>query len=350
MVPKKTAVFGIYPERSGAERGVDTLKAAGFRNTDISVLFPEGQGTKDFAHEKHTKAPEGAATGAGTGAVLGGGLGWLVGIGALAIPGIGPFIAAGPIVAALAGVGVGGAVGGITGALIGMGIPEYEAKRYEGHVKNGGILLSVHSDNSEWTSKAKDILKATGAKDIASTGEAISERKSGAGRRDETSDDTRQPREAMNEHRIVSQQAETHSLRAGDKAEQRMQLLGEDLDVRKERVQKGEVRVRKEAVTEAQHLQVPVTREELVINRYPAGQSDPTATVGNEREMRIPLSEEQVRIEKRPVVRDEVVVGKRNVDDIQRVSEDVRREELRIDEQATGQSSVEDVRERKRSA
>src|SRR6202050_2111280 len=172
MAGKNTAVFGIYPQYADVEKGVDALKSAGFRNTDISVLFPENAGTKDFAHEKGTKAPEGATAGAGTGAVIGGGLGWLAGIGALAIPGLGPFIAAGPIMAALAGVGVGGAVGGITGALIGMGIPEYEAKRYEGRIKEGGILLSVHSDSSEWTKKAKDILERTGAQDIASTGEA----------------------------------------------------------------------------------------------------------------------------------------------------------------------------------
>jgi Protein of unknown function (DUF3341) len=172
MAGKNTAVFGIYRDRVGVERAVDDLKDAGFRNTDISVLFPENVGTKDFAHEKATKAPEGTATGAGTGAVVGGTLGWLAGIGALAIPGVGPLIAAGPIVAALTGVGVGGALGGITGALIGMGIPEFEAKRYEGRVKEGGILLSVHSDNSEWTKKAKDILELTGAEDVSSTGEA----------------------------------------------------------------------------------------------------------------------------------------------------------------------------------
>ncbi|MCU1300543.1 MAG: hypothetical protein JWQ87_827 [Candidatus Sulfotelmatobacter sp.] len=172
MAGKNTAVFGIYRDYAAVEGGVDALKAAGFRNTDISVLFPENVGTKDFAMQKGTKAPEGAATGAGTGAVIGGGLGWLAGIGALAIPGIGPFIAAGPIVAALAGAGVGGTVGGITGALIGMGIPEYEAKRYEGRVKEGGILLSVHSDNSDWTKRAKEILERTGAQDISSTGEA----------------------------------------------------------------------------------------------------------------------------------------------------------------------------------
>ncbi len=172
MAGRNTAVFGIYRDYAGVENGVNTLKAAGFRNTDISVLFPENVGTKDFAVKKETKAPEGATAGAGTGAVIGGGLGWLAGIGALAIPGLGPFIAAGPIVAALAGAGVGGAVGGITGALIGMGIPEYEAKRYEGRIKEGGILLSVHSDDSEWTKRAKEILERTGAQDISSTGEA----------------------------------------------------------------------------------------------------------------------------------------------------------------------------------
>jgi hypothetical protein len=157
---------------SSVENAVDVLKEAGFRNTDISVLFPQKAGSKEFAHDKGTRVPEGAAVGAGTGAVLGGALGWLVGIGALAIPGLGPFIAAGPIMAALAGMGVGGAAGGITGALIGLGIPEHEAKRYEIRVKEGGILLSVHSDNSDWTKRAKEILERTGAQDISSTGEA----------------------------------------------------------------------------------------------------------------------------------------------------------------------------------
>jgi Protein of unknown function (DUF3341) len=172
MAGKNTAAFGIYKTRAGAENAVEALRQEQFRNTDISVMLPENQGTKDFAHEKNTKAPEGAATGAGSGALVGGTLGWLAGIGALAIPGLGPFIAAGPIMAALAGAGVGGAVGGLTGALVGMGIPEYEAKRYEGRVKEGGILLSVHCDDSKWTKKAKEILERTGAEDVSSTGEA----------------------------------------------------------------------------------------------------------------------------------------------------------------------------------
>jgi hypothetical protein len=172
MAGKNTAAFGIFSDRTRVEAAVDQLKRQGYRNTDISVLFPENVGTKDFAHEKNTKAPEGATTGAGTGLVLGGALGWLVGIGALAIPGLGPFIAAGPIMAALAGAGVGGTVGGLVGALVGMGIPEYEAKRYEGRVKAGGILLSVHCDDSAWTKKAKEILENAGGEDVSSTGES----------------------------------------------------------------------------------------------------------------------------------------------------------------------------------
>lgn len=172
MAGKNTVVYGIYRTRGLAEAGVDRLLASGFRNEDISVLLQDNAGTKDFAHQKETKAPEGTTTGVVTGGAIGGTLGLLAGIGALAIPGVGPFIAAGPIMGALAGIGSGGLVGGIIGALVGMGIPEYEAKRYEGRIKEGGVLLSVHCDNSEWVSRAKEVLKQTGADDISSTGEA----------------------------------------------------------------------------------------------------------------------------------------------------------------------------------
>jgi hypothetical protein len=167
----KSSVFGIAKSYTQTERIIEDLQAAGFPASEISILLPDTEGRHDIGHVKATKAPEGATTGAATGGVTGGVIGLLAGVGALAIPGVGPFIAAGPIMAALAGVGVGGAIGGIAGALIGMGIPEYEAKRYEGQIKEGGILLSVHCDNAEWTSKAKDILKNTGARDISSTGE-----------------------------------------------------------------------------------------------------------------------------------------------------------------------------------
>ena len=172
---KNRAVLGIYQNRRALEMAVDELKMAGYRNADISALLPTDESTKEFAHTKGTKAPEGASVGAASGALLGGALGWLIGIGSITIPGIGALVAAGPIVGSLAGVGVGGALGGLAGALVGMGVPEYEAKRYEGRVKEGGILLSVHCDNNDWERQAKEILKRTGAFDIAAVGESGSD-------------------------------------------------------------------------------------------------------------------------------------------------------------------------------
>ena len=169
---KKIAVFGLFKERASLEAAIDGLRQAGFREADMSALLPDVQATKDLAHEKHTKAPEGAAIGAASGGAIGGTLGLLLGIGALAIPGLGPFIAAGPIMATLAGAGVGGAVGSLTGALVGMGIPEYEAKRYEGWLNKGGSLLSVHADDKDWANKAKDILDRFGAVGVDTKSEA----------------------------------------------------------------------------------------------------------------------------------------------------------------------------------
>lgn len=183
------AIFCIATTEAQAESIVNQLKESGFSYNDISVLFPDKAGTRHFAHEQHTKAPEGAAAGAGTGGIVGGALGWLAGIGALAIPGLGPFIAAGPIMAALSGAAVGAAVGGITGALIGMGIPEFEAKRYEGRIKDGNILISVHTEDNDEARRAKEIFELAGAEDIASAGEA--------GVSDETDKATAQDRERM---------------------------------------------------------------------------------------------------------------------------------------------------------
>ena len=167
-----TAVYGIYSSRQDAEMAIDSMRSSGFRPADISVLLPENEGTKDIGHEKHTKAPEKATAGAAIAGVAGGAIGWLIGAGALAIPGVGPLLAAGPIMAALAGVGAGSVVGGLTGALIGAGIPEYEAKRYEGRIRSGGILLSVHCEDDLMVNRAKDLLRHTGAQDIAAAQEA----------------------------------------------------------------------------------------------------------------------------------------------------------------------------------
>lgn len=172
MSGKKEAVFGIYPTRIAVENATDSLIRAGFPAADISVLLPESLGgPKNVGTEKNTKAPEGTTTGVTVGGAIGGVLGVLVGVGTLAIPGLGPFIAAGPIMAGLAGLGVGGVVGGVVGALVGMGIPEYEAKRYEARLRTGGILLSVHCDTSDDIKRAKEVLKTTGAEDVSSTGE-----------------------------------------------------------------------------------------------------------------------------------------------------------------------------------
>ena len=172
MAGKNTAVFGIYPTSGAVDGAVESLRASGFRATDISVLFPENVGTKDFAHEKGTKAPEGATTGGATGFVVGGALGWLAGIGALAIPGLGPFIAAGPIMAALSGIGAGGVVGGVVGALVGSGIPEYEAKFYEARLRDGNILLAVHTENADIRRMIVDTFKRMGVKDVTTQTEA----------------------------------------------------------------------------------------------------------------------------------------------------------------------------------
>lgn len=177
----KKSVWGIYPTRLSLETAIDRLRESGFLSSDISVLLPENLGPKDLVTEKSTKAPEGATTGAGSGVLIGGALGWLAGIGAFTLPGLGAFIAAGPIMAALAGLGVGGVVGGITGALIGAGIPEYEAKRYEGRLSKGGILVSVHCDTAEEIARARETLERTGGEDISvSTEETAGAAKAGS--------------------------------------------------------------------------------------------------------------------------------------------------------------------------
>ncbi|HLP07436.1 MAG TPA: hypothetical protein VK178_04660 [Opitutaceae bacterium] len=168
----KKSVFCIAATNAQADFIVDQLKSADFSNNDISVLFPDTATSRDFAHEKNTKAPEGAITGVGTGGVIGGALGWIAGIGALAIPGVGPFIAAGPLVAALSGAAVGATVGGITGALIGLGIPELEAKRYEGKIRSGNILIAVHADDADEIRRAREIFHNAHAEDITTAGEA----------------------------------------------------------------------------------------------------------------------------------------------------------------------------------
>jgi hypothetical protein len=169
---KNISVYAIFPNRSDAEDALQQLRRNGFRPEDVSVLLPDNVGTKDIGVTNSTKAPEAAVAGGAAGATAGGVFGWLIGAGALAIPGVGPLIAAGPIMAALAGLGAGAVLGGATGALVGTGIPEYEAQRYEGRVRDGGILVSVHCDNDDWVKRAKEVLKNSGGEDLSSSKEA----------------------------------------------------------------------------------------------------------------------------------------------------------------------------------
>lgn len=169
---KNISAFGIYSDQTSVTEAIEALKAAGFRSTDISVLYPDNLGSKDFGHEKHTKAPEGAVAGGGSGAVVGAAIGWLAGAGALMMPGFESLAAAGPVMGMLSGMGVGVTLGGLAGAVAGASVPEYEAKRYEGRIRTGGILVSVHADNEEWAKSARRILKQTGAHDVSSAGEA----------------------------------------------------------------------------------------------------------------------------------------------------------------------------------
>lgn len=163
---KSASVFGIYPDSATASDAVEALKSSGFRATDISVFVPDNVGSKDFAHEKHSKAPEGAVAGGATGGVLGGAAGWLLGAGLVMVPGLESFAAAGPIIATLGGVGAGAVLGGVTGGIMGLGVPEYEARRYSGRIRRGGVLLSVHCDDAAWVAPAKSVLKKSGAVDI----------------------------------------------------------------------------------------------------------------------------------------------------------------------------------------
>jgi hypothetical protein len=172
MSRTNTSTYGIYPDQSSISEAVNALKAVGFRTTDISILFPDNVGTKDFGHQKSSKAPEGAVAGGSAGAILGSMLGWFAGMGILAFHGLEPFAVAGPVMGMLSGLGLGMLFGAVTGALTGATIPEYEAKRFAGRIRRGGILLSVHCDNQDWAKTAMNTLKRSGAQDIGTSSEA----------------------------------------------------------------------------------------------------------------------------------------------------------------------------------
>jgi len=300
-----STVVGVFDEREDARAAIEALKDAGFGGDAISILSPDKQATRDIAEETGTHAGSGAATGALTGGVLGGLGGWLVGIGALAIPGVGPFIAAGAFATALGGAAIGAGVGAIAGALVGMGVPSEHATYYEGEAKAGKTLVTVRADGRY--QDAQRIMRDHGAYDVES--------------RD------RMPGASGNP--VLQTTSADRPVVAGHDT---MELREEELVADKQSVQTGEMRVRKDVVTEQRTLEVPVTREEITIERHPVDRGPADAVMGeDDATVRVPVREEQVSVEKRPVVTEEITIGKRQVQDTQHVSGTVRREEARIE-------------------
>ncbi len=314
-------VVGLFRDQPSAERAIQSLKAAGFPERQIGVAVRDRAQQEAITEGTGTQAAEGAATGAMSGGVVGGVIGLLAGVGALAIPGIGPIIAGGALASTLAGAGIGAAAGGLLGALVGMGIPEEDARHFERGFQEGGVLVTVQAGARG--TEARQVLHDSEA-DLGSMG------------RDFTSEGAdRNNVPSGQQGRTQRDDLDVGAVAGGTReGSQRLELREEQLDVEKERVQAGEVRVRKEVVTEQRTLDVPVTREEVVVERHPvSGDQRASAAIKEGEEIRIPLMEEEVRVEKAPVVREEIEVRKRQVEDTKQVSDTVRREEARIESQ-----------------
>lgn len=300
-------VVGLFHNQADAERAIQRLKNEGFTENQIGVAIKDRERQQDLIEGTGTQAAEGAATGAVSGGVLGGVIGLLAGVGALAIPGIGPIIAGGTLASTLAGAGIGAAAGGLLGALVGMGVPEEDAEHFDKGFRAGGTLVTVNAGGRE--EEARNCLYESGA-DLGSTGRGMATGASAAGRSPGSSESS-----------------------------QRIELREEELRAEKERVQAGEVRLRKDVITEERTIEVPVTREEVVIERTAAEGRPASGDIDDDQEIRIPLMEEEVRVEKTPVVREEVSVKKRQVQGTEQVSDTVRREEARIEQ--TGDARIE---------
>ena len=302
---ERSTVVGVFDDREDARQAIEALKDDGFTPDGISILSPDKQATRDMAEETGTHAGSGAATGAVTGGILGGLGGWLVGIGALAIPGIGPFIAAGAFATALGGAAIGAGLGAIAGALVGMGVPEEHARYYEGEAKAGKTLVTVRADRRY--EDAQRILRDHGAYDVES--------------RDRTAGATGNP--------LLQSESAT---RPTQPSQDTMQLREEELVAHKQSVETGQVQIGKEIVSEQRTLDVPVTREQVTVERHPVDRRPSDRPMDEHDEtILMPVHQEQIELEKQAVVYEEVGVGKREVQENQEVSGTVRREEARIE-------------------
>ena len=305
---ERSTVVGLFHEPNQAREAIEALKDAGFRGDDIGLLMRDKDEAREMAGETGTKAGEGAATGALAGGVLGGVAGWLVGIGALAIPGLGPFIAAGALGTALTGAAIGAGVGAVAGALIGMGIPEEEAKWYEEEVKGGRTLVTVKANGR--FSEAQALLRRHGAYDIETRDQAMASERPVTGERQFAAGG--QERRGKEEHRTV-------------------QLREEELRARRETREAGEATLRKDVVAERRNVDVPVTHEEVYVERHGVERRPSDRPIGEGETIDVPVREEEVTLEKRPVTYEEVEIGKRPVTETERVSGEVRREVANVE-------------------
>lgn len=367
-------IVGVFYTEHEASRAIEDLKSHGFLTEDISVIARNKRDVEAISDETGTKAPEGMASGAATGGILGGVTGLLAGIGALAIPGIGPIIAAGPIAATLTGVAVGAGTGGLVGGLIGLGIPEDEAESYDNYVDEGRILVMVDADNTRASDVysvfrnhnsanadryADDYNTTADAADAArhSVTDTVDAAFNGSGLegRDDTGLDTMN---SATEHDLPGTRAlddvnrpgmtgdaysgtpggiggTLDSTRTGEfndlDEDRKLRLREEQLDVSKNKVQTGEVNVRKEIIEEQKTINVPVTHEEIVIERRAVNNDSTAEPIGADETIRIPVSEEQVEVHKNTVVTGEVEIQKREVQGTEQVQDTVRREEARVD-------------------
>jgi len=324
----RSTVVGVFHDNSAARRAIEALKDGGFDGDQISVLTPDREETRAVASETETRAGEDAAKGAVAGGILGGLGGWLVGIGALAIPGVGPFIAAGAIATAIGGAAIGAGVGAIAGALVGMGVPQEEADYYEGEVKSGRTLVTVRADSRY--DEAQRIMRQHGAYDI----------ESGAPDRNVAAGSSQPVTHAETSSATAGRMPVTGAAERGRETnltdQRTMQLREEELRARKSEVESGEVTIGKDVVTEQRSIDVPVTREEVTIERHPVDRRPSDQPISDRGEtIEVPVREERVEVTKEPVVYEEVAVGKRQVTETERVSETVRREEARIDQQGS---------------
>lgn len=339
-------IVGVFRNEHEATNAIEELKRQGFKAEDISIVAKDKRDVSAISDETGTKAPEGVATGAATGGILGGVTGLLAGLGALAIPGVGPIIAAGPIAAALTGAAVGAGAGGLVGGLVGLGIPEEEAQEYDTMVNDGRILVMVDAHPTQ-VSRVYQVFRdnqSLNAHYYSKYENADVQTSDAVGTHLSSTDTGTMP--VYNEKDTAETSRVTDTPSMGREAD-KLQLHEEQLSVDKNRVKTGEVQIHKEIVEEQKTINVPVTHEEVVIERRAVQDGATDQTIGKDETIRIPVSEEKVEVNKNAVVTGEIEVHKRDVQETQQVQDTVRKEEARVERSGSPEVREEQLNNRR---